>query len=87
MNSRINYIALGAGVFMIILSIMNYFMNEDHVSLGIFIFSGIGFTLISIKDKYEKRKSERIKKYSLTFFFAAVIIMVYWLIAGKFDLF
>ncbi len=72
---------------MIIVSILNYLMNEDHVTLGIFIFAGIGFILISIKNKFEEQNSKRINKYGMTFFFGAIIILLYWLAKTKLNIF
>jgi len=85
-RNKVNYIALGAGILMILISFLNYLMNKDHVSLGIFVFLGGGFILISIKGRYEKNKSERINKYALTFFFVSFVIFLYWLLSGKFGL-
>ena len=82
-----NYIALSAGVLMIVFSFLNYLMNEDHVSLGIFVFLGLGFILISLKERFNEMKARRINKYALTFFFIAFFIFIYWIAAIKFNLF
>lgn len=62
-------------------------MNEDHVSLGIFIFSGIGLILFSIKGTFSEETTKRVQKYSMTFFFGALIIFLYWLAKVQFKLF
>lgn len=87
MNKKVNYIALSAGVLMIVFSLINYLMNEDHVSLGIFVFLGLGFILISIKERFNEIKARRINKYAGTFFFVAFFIFIYWIAVNKFDLF
>lgn len=87
MKNKLNYIALSAGALMIILSFLNYLMNKDHVSLGIFVFLGLGFILISIKEKYSDIKAKRINKYAMTFFFVAFFIFIYWIAAVKFEIF
>ena len=84
---KINYITLFAGIFMILISVLNYLMNEDHVSLGIFAFLGLGFILLGIKSKFKASKAQRIKRYAMTFFFGAAVIIIYWLAVAKFHLF
>lgn len=86
-SKKINYITLIAGVFMILVSVLNYLMNEDHVSLGIFAFLGLGFTLLGIKSAFDEVKAQRFKKYAMTFFFGAAVIFIYWLAVAKFHLF
>ena len=87
MKNKVNYITLSGGILMIVFSFLNYLMNKDHVSLGIFIFLGLGFILISLKEKYDEKKAQRINKFAMTFFFAAFIIFISWIAAGKFDIF
>lgn len=87
MKKKVNYFALSAGVLMIVVSFLNYLMNEDHVSLGIFVFLGIGFILISLKERFSDIKAKRINKYAMTFFFIAFVIFIYWIAAGKLDVF
>lgn len=86
MNKKINYPILIAGVIMLIASVINYYLNDDFVSLGIFAFAGIGFILIGIKDTKDDKVAGRINKYAMTFFSISVIIIIYWLLAGKFKL-
>ena len=86
-KNKVNYIALIAGLFMIIVSSLNYFMNDDYVSLGIFVFAGLGFILIGLKTKFNETKANRLNKYAMTFFFTAFIMVLYWLAATKFNLF
>ena len=86
MERKINVLLLAAGILMILISVLNYFMNEDYVSLGIFIFLGIGFILLSLKDKYESVLSKRINKFAMTFFFIAIVIFIYWVTVSKFGL-
>ena len=87
MKKKINIVLLTVGIFIIIISTLNYLMNEDHVSLGIFIFAGIGIILYSIKDYFTKETTKRVLKYSMTFFFGALIIFLYWLAKVQFKLF
>ena len=87
MKKKPNILMIVAGVLMIIVSLINYFLEEDHVSLGIFTFLGIGFVLLSFKDKYEGKKAQRFNKYAMTFFFIAIVIVLYWVAVSKFDLF
>jgi len=86
-KQNINYIALIAGLFMILISVLNYLMNEDYVSLGIFVFAGSGFVLLGIKTKFDTVKAKRLNKYAMTFFFGAVVMVLYWLAVAKFHLF
>jgi len=72
---------------MIIISVFNYLMNDDHVSLGIFVFLGLGFGIFGIKDQFPEIKAKRLKNYAMTFFFGAVVIFIYWLAVAKFQLF
>ena len=86
-EKRINPVWTGAGIFMISVSLLNYFMNDDFVSLGIFVFLGLGFILYGIKSKFSEFTENRLQKYALTFFFGAVAIFLYWLAVAKFHLF
>ncbi len=45
-DKKNNLIATVAGILMIIISVLNYLMNDDYVSLGIFVFLGLGFILL-----------------------------------------
>ncbi|MCF6366853.1 MAG: hypothetical protein L3J35_11690 [Bacteroidales bacterium] len=87
MENKTNTVSLIAGIFMIIVSTLNYLMNEDHVTLGIFIFAGIGFILLGIKNKFGEESSKRVNKYGMTFFYGAIIILLYWLAKTKLNLF
>ena len=87
MEKKIDFVRLIAGIFMILVSFANYMMNEDHVTLGIFVFAGIGFILLSIKNKFEEQKADRINKYGMTFFFGAVVILMYWIADSQLNLF
>ena len=87
MEKKIDYVRLIAGIFMILVSLANYMMNEDHVTLGIFIFAGIGFILLSIKNKFVEETAQRINKYGMTFFFGAVVILLYWVADSQLNLF
>ena len=82
-----NYFVLSAGALMIVFSFLNYIMNKDHVSLGIFVFLGLGFILLSLKGRYNEIKAKRINKYAMTLFFIAFVIFIYWIAAGKLDVF
>lgn len=86
-KNKINYISLIAGLIMIIFSVLNYIMNDDFVSLGIFVFLGMGFILLGINVKFEEINAKRIRKYAMTFFFGAAVIFIYWLAVVKFNLF
>ncbi len=86
-NRKINFVTLIAGLLMILFSVLNFLMNEDEVSLGIFVFSGIGFILFGLAPRYNEQKASRIKKYARTFFFGAAVILIYWTLFVKFKLF
>jgi hypothetical protein len=83
---KTNYILLSAGILMIVASVINYQMNKDEVSMGIFVFAGIGFVFNGIKNRFTGIKKQRIQRLSMTFYFIAVVIFVYWLLFAKFDL-
>ncbi len=86
-EKKINIIWTGAGILMVIVSLLNYIMNDDVVSLAIFVFLGLGFFLYGIKNKFSELTEKRLQKYALTFFFGAVAIFLYWLGSAKFHLF
>ncbi len=79
-------ISLLSGFMMIIASLINYFLNNDHISLGIFIFAGIGFIMLGIAERKEKKLSKRLKKYANIFFAISIIILIYWLLVGKLEI-
>jgi predicted nucleic acid-binding Zn ribbon protein len=84
---KFNYILLSAGILMIITSILNYQLNQDEVSMGIFVFAGIGFIFGGIKDIFEDARRKRMQRFSMMFYFIAVVIFVYWLIIAKLNVF
>ena len=85
-EKKINFLLLILGVFIILVSSGNFLMNDDYVSLGIFVFAGIGFILLSLKNYFKKENSVRLEKYAKTFFFGAAIILVYWFIKVKLEI-
>ena len=87
MKKKVNYFALSAGVLMIVVSFLNYLMNEDHVSLGIFVFLGSKEDRGLVFYLFHDLKAKRINKYAMTFFFIAFVIFIYWIAAGKLDIF
>jgi hypothetical protein len=87
MKKKINVFLIAAGGLMIAVSLLNYLMNDDHVSLGIFFFLGAGFIMLGFKDRFDEKKSKRWSKYAGTLFFAAVVIFLYWIGSAKLDLF
>ena len=72
---------------MIAVSVLNYLMNEDSVSLGIFVFAGAGFILSGIKDAFGELTAKRIGNYARIFFFGSLVIALYWIAAVKFNMF
>jgi len=86
-EKKINVLLLATGIFIIIVAILNYLMSDDYASLGIFVFSGIGFILLSLKNYFKKENKKRFEKYAQTFFFGAAIIFVYWVLKVKLQLF
>jgi uncharacterized membrane protein len=84
-NKDINYLLLFAGIIMIISSAINYYLNDDFISLGIFAFSGLGFISLAFRNKNSETK--RNNRYSALFFMIAVIIIIYWILVAKFNLF
>lgn len=87
MKKKINFALLILGVFIIIVAILNYLMSKDFASLGIFVFSGIGFILLSLKKLFKKENKSRVEKYAKTFFFGAGVILIYWFLKVKLNLF
>jgi|GEM_PF-1847414 hypothetical protein len=87
MDKKVNIPVVAAGIIMLIVSGINFLMNNDYVSLGIFISFGTGFILYGIKNKYSENQSKRINKYALTFLAGGVIIFLIWLLQAKFELF
>ncbi len=85
-SKKVNYILLFAGILMMIASILNYEMNADEVSLGIFIFAGIGFIFWGIKDAFDGRKRVRYKRLAVSFYSLAMIVFLYWLAVGRLHL-
>lgn len=83
MNKKSGIIVFFAGILMIITSVVNYLLNDDYISLGIFLFAGIGFIMLGFDDKQDKNKSKRLQKYAGVFFAISLIIFMYWLLAGK----
>lgn len=79
-EKKINFLLLFVGIFIILTSIGNFLMTDDYASLGIFVFAGVGFILLSIKNYFKKESSSRIEKYAKTFFFGSAIILVYWIL-------
>jgi len=86
-EKKINILLLSAGIFIIVVATLNYLMSNDYASLGIFVFSGIGFILLSLKNYFKKENEKRFEKYAQTFFFGAAIIFVYWVLKVKLQLF
>lgn len=86
-EKKINILLLSLGIFMIIVAILNYLMSNDYASLGIFVFSGVGFILLSLKNYFKKENKKRFEKYAQTFFLGAAIIFVYWIVKVKLNIF
>lgn len=82
MKKDINYLTLALGVLMILTSAANYFMNEDFISLGIFVFAGLGFVKLSIKSNRDDRGTKT-DKYAFLFFTVSILFLSYWIIKGK----
>jgi len=75
---------LGAGALMIISSGVNYFLSGDYVSLGIFLFSGLGFVMLGVSEFVQDGlKLQRIKSGAMLFFALAIFVAFYWLLAGQ----
>ncbi len=78
---------LFAGILMILSSGANYLLNDDYVSFGIFLFSGLGFTMLGISEFVtDQIKKQRIKQAAMLFFVLAVVVALYWLFAGRLKL-
>ncbi len=86
-TKKFNFIMLFAGTLMIAASILNYQMNKDEVSMGIFVFAGIGFLFTGIKDRYEDQRKRRMQRLSMSFYFIAVLIFIYWIAVSQFGFF
>jgi len=68
-------------------SALNYLMNKDFVSLGIFVFAGVGFVILGIKPVLKPQNAVRAEKYAFTLFFGAAVILLYWIASVKMKLF
>jgi len=86
MKYNINYLTLALGVLMIITSAANYFMNEDFISLGIFIFAGLGFIKLSVKSKTDD-SGTKADRYAFLFFTVSILFLSYWVMKGKLGVF
>lgn len=86
-RKRNSVLTLIAGLIMIIISVINYYFNEDYVSLGVFLFAGLGFIMMSIAEKQNERTAKRLKKYSSLLFLASLVVLAYWFLAGKLGIF
>ncbi len=77
-------VVITAGVLMFIASLINYILNDDIISFGIFAFAGFGFISQGTAE-YMKQDTtkQRVRKLSGLFFVLAVLVFVYWLLAGK----
>lgn len=82
MKNEINYLLMAAGILMIASSSLNYYMNEDFVSLGIFVFAGLGFIKLSVKSP-ESKNENKIDKYAVVLFSVSIVFFAYWLLKGK----
>jgi len=78
---------LFAGALMIAASVLNYQMNKDEVSMGIFVFAGVGFVFTGIKDRFEGQRKRRMQRLSMIFYFIAVVILLYWIAVSQFGFF
>ena len=85
-NRKSSVLTLIAGLIMIVASVINYYFNEDLISLGIFIFSGLGFIMLSVAEKQKESSAKRLKKYAFVFFLVSVLVLIYWLFAGKLNI-
>jgi hypothetical protein len=82
---KFNIPAVILSVLMIGISTVNFMLSNDSLSLGIFIFLGLGFTTATAQpaDKENKILQKRLNKYALYFFAGALIFFGYWLLAAK----
>jgi hypothetical protein len=85
-EKKINFVLIGLSILMIFVSVLNYLMNDDEVSLGIFVFAGLGFFFSGLKEKFEESRKKRFRRFSTTFYIIAALVFVYWLAVAKFHL-
>ena len=86
-TNKVIYGLIIAGSIMIAASGINFWMNEDDISLGIFAFTGLGFIMLGLASKYETKTEKRLKKYAYLMFAMAVLVLIYWFLHGKLELF
>jgi hypothetical protein len=70
---------------MISASSVNFVLNKDSVSLGIFILLGLGFLAASAQpsDKENITLRKRLNKYAVYFFAGAFIFFAFWILSAK----
>ncbi len=77
-----------AGIIMIIVSIINYSLNDDYISLGIFGLSGLAFIAISAAEYTDSQtRKQRLRHGAGLFFALAFLVFIYWIAEGKLHLF
>jgi hypothetical protein len=81
---KLNLAVTALSILMIASSGLNFAMNGDSVSFGIFIFLGLGLTTASVelKNPDDKIVKKRFNKYAIYFFTGAFVLFLYWLLAG-----
>lgn len=75
-----------AGLLMLIASAVNYSLNDDFVSLGIFVFAGLGFSLLGMASAFRPNTQKRISRYAYMFFTLSLLVLAYWFLHGKTDI-
>lgn len=85
-KNKTNYILIATGLIMGVVSLINFSLNEDHVSLGIFTLAGLGFALMGFAAGYPTNTSRRLNKFAYTFLGASIVVLVFWFLHGKLEI-
>jgi hypothetical protein len=83
---KINYPLIIAGLIMLIASGVNYSINEDFISLGIFVFAGLGFILLGAAAAFSPAVRKRTNRYAFMFFTLSLLVLAYWFLHGKLEI-
>ncbi|MEA2043460.1 MAG: hypothetical protein U9N85_13040 [Bacteroidota bacterium] len=83
---KTNYVLISLGAVIAVVATLNYILNEDHISLGIFAFIGLGFILLGVSSGKSFDTAKRINKLAYLLFAAALAVLVYWFLYGKLEI-
>lgn len=85
-STKPNFLIIIAGLLMLTASLVNYSLNNDFISLGIFVFAGLGFIMLGAADAFDSQKRKRIKRLAYMFFTVSLLILGYWFFHAKLEI-